>query len=301
MILTTSKDAPAPTIRISQIISALSYELDLTEGRPMGHSVRTCILGMRIARAVGLPIAEQSDLFYALLLEDAGCSSNSSRLFHILAADEIRAKRDVKLTDWTRVGWESLQYAVAHIATGAPFLQRMQTLMRVAAKQQQESCELVKIRCERGASIARSIGFSEQVANGIHSLDEHWNGGGYPDGLRSLEIPFCSRIMNLAQTLEVFYTHRSQQAAIDVVHARSKKWFDPDLVKAATSLAKTGELWNELGAASAIDHALALEPEGHDWVTDERTIENFASPSRKLSTRSPLLPIVTHRAWPKRP
>jgi putative nucleotidyltransferase with HDIG domain len=241
----------------------------------MGHSVRACILGMRIARVVGLPIEEQSDLFYALLLKDAGCSSNSSKLFHILAADEIRAKRDVKLTDWTRVGWESLQYAVAHIATGAPFFKRVQTLMRVAAKQQQESCDLVKIRCERGASIARSIGFSEQVANGIHSLDEHWNGGGYPDGLRGVEVPFCSRIMNLAQTLEVFYTHRSPKAAIDVVHARSKKWFDPDLVKAAASLAKPGELWNELGAASAIDHALALEPEGHDWVADDRTIENI--------------------------
>src|ERR1700761_5565113 len=123
----------APTVRVSEIISALSYALDLTEGRPMGHSVRACILGMRIAEHLRMPVADQGDLFYALLLKDAGCSSNASKLFHILAADEIRAKRDVKLTDWTKVGWESLQYAMTHVATGAPFLERIRTLMRVAA------------------------------------------------------------------------------------------------------------------------------------------------------------------------
>ena len=54
----------------------------------------------------------------------------------------------------------------------------MSTLLRVAAKQQTESCELARIRCERGASIARLMGFPEWVAAAIHSLDEHWNGKG---------------------------------------------------------------------------------------------------------------------------
>jgi putative nucleotidyltransferase with HDIG domain len=271
----TTKRTPAPTLRLSEIVSTLSYALDLTEGRPMGHSVRTCILGMRLAGHIGLPVADRGDLFYALLLKDAGCSSNASKLFHILAADEIRAKRDVKLTDWTRVGWESLQYALTHVATGAPFLERVRTLVRVAAKQQKESCALVKIRCERGASIARRMGFPEPVAQAIHSLDEHWNGGGYPDGLRGREIPLFSRIMNLAQTLDVFYTHRNPDAAIEVVQARSKRWFDPDLVMAAASLAKSGDLWREMRETSSIDHALALEPEDRRMVADEGTIENI--------------------------
>src|SRR3984885_1326808 len=172
------------SIRTSELISALSYALDLTEGRSMGHSVRTCVMGMRLAQHIGMSKEEQADLYYTLLLKDAGCSSNSSRLFHILNADEIRAKRDVKTTDWTRVGWESLHYALTHVATGLPFLERMQRLLQVAATQQQDSCDLVKIRCERGAYISKQLGFSESVAAGIHGLDEHWNGRGYPAGLR---------------------------------------------------------------------------------------------------------------------
>lgn len=254
----------------------------------MGHSVRSCMIGMRLAAEIGLSVAEQGDLYYALLLKDAGCSSNSSKLFHILSADEIRAKRDVKLTDWTRVGWESLHYALTHVATGSPFLERIKTLVRVAAKQQTESCALVKIRCERGASIARRIGFPEPVAQAIHSLDEHWSGGGYPDGLRHEEIPLFSRIMNLSQTLEVFLVEGGGETAMEVARKRSGRWFDPDLVRAAASVAKQGLLWVGLNREHLIDQALELEPEERRMLADEATIENICQAFAEIiDTKSP--------------
>jgi putative nucleotidyltransferase with HDIG domain len=230
---------------------------------------------MRLGQALGLPPDEQADLYYSLLLKDAGCSSNSSRLFHILNADEIRAKRDVKTTDWTRTGWESLHYALTHVATGAPFLERIWTLLRVAAKQQKESWELVKIRCERGASVARKMGFPEPVAAAIHSLDEHWNGRGYPDGLRGTEIPLFSRILLLAQTLDVFLIHRGAGAAVEVVQDRSGRWFDPELVKAAAALAKTGQLWAGLDSDEVAAQAVALEPEERSIPAAEDRIESI--------------------------
>src|SRR5580692_11886966 len=163
-------EAPA-SIRLSDIISALSYALDLTEGQPMGHSVRACMIGMRVAKQIGMSADEQADLYYALLLKDAGCSSNASRLFHILNADDIKAKGDLKTKDWTKVGWESLHYALTHVATGMPFLQRMRKLVSVAATQQVDSKALVQIRCDRGAHIARQMSFPEPVAAAIYSLD----------------------------------------------------------------------------------------------------------------------------------
>lgn len=275
MLCMATVAAVTPSLRVSEIISALSYALDLTEGRLAGHSVRSCIIGMRLAEKIGLTVSSRADLFYALLLKDAGCSSNSSRLFHLLAADEIRAKADVKLTDWTRVGWESLQYAIGHVATGAPFLDRMKRLVHIARHQQKQSCSLVKIRCERGASVARRMGFAEPVAQAIHSLDEHWNGGGYPDGLRGEAIPICSRIMNIAQTLDVFHSHRSAAESIAVVRRRSKSWFDPNLVKAAESLARTGELWRGLNEQTTLEHALALEPEERRMKAGDETLSNI--------------------------
>jgi len=274
----TSADGAKETrssIRLSEIISSLSYALDLTEGQPMGHSVRSCAIGMRLAKEFGIGIEDQSDLYYALLLKDAGCSSNASRLFHILNADEIRAKRDVKTTDWTRMGWESLHYALTHVATGLPFLERMQRLFQVAATQQQDSCDLVKIRCERGAYIAKQLGFSAPVAAGIHSLDEHWNGRGYPDGLRKTEIPLFSRIANLSQTLDVFLTAQGPAAAIDAARRRAGRWFDPELVNAAVSLASTGALWRGLDSDDLIEKVVALELEQRRITASEDTIDNI--------------------------
>jgi putative nucleotidyltransferase with HDIG domain len=263
------------SIQMSQIISALSYALDLTEGQAMGHSVRSCMIGMRIAQQMGLTSDLQADLYYALLLKDAGCSSNSSRLFHILNTDEIRAKRDVKTTDWTRVGWESLHYALTHVATGSPFLERMQRLVQVAATQQQDSCDLVKIRCERGAHIAKKLGFSDAVADGIHGLDEHWNGRGYPNGLRGHSIPIFSRIANLSQTLDVFFSASGPKAAIEAVQRRSGRWFDPELVKIAASLAKSGRLWSDIEKPDIIDKVQAMEPAQRRLTVNDDAIDNI--------------------------
>lgn len=273
--LSAPKDRAPAVLRVSEIISALSYALDITEGQPMGHSVRACMIGMRIGRHIGLGTADLGDLYYGLLLKDAGCSSNSSRLFHTLSADEIRAKGDVKTTDWTRVGWESLHYAITHVATGSPFLERVRTLVRVAAKQQTESCELARIRCERGASIARLMGFPEWVAQAIHSLDEHWNGKGYPDGLRGKDIPLFSRIMILAQTLEVFLVHRGPNTAIDVARRRSGRWFDPDLVKAVESMANAGTLWQGLESECLLNDVIAMEPEDRQLMVDEPMMDKI--------------------------
>src|SRR3984957_4380883 len=266
---------PTDSIRTSELISALSYALDLTEGRSMGHSVRTCVMGMRLAQHIGLSMEEQADLYYALLLKDAGCSSNSSRLFHILNADEIRAKRDVKTTDWTKVGFESLNFALTHVASESPLPQRMWKLLQVAATQQADSRDLVKIRCERGSYIAKKLGFSDSVAEGIHSLDEHWNGGGYPNHLLGEEIPMFSRIANLCQTLEVFYEARGEEDALDAVQSRSGRWFDPELVAATMSLSKQGILWLGLDSKDLLENVLGMEPEGRRLIGDDAAVDSI--------------------------
>jgi putative nucleotidyltransferase with HDIG domain len=280
MTIPSLSDAPRTaeipvSIRTSELISALSYALDLTEGRAMGHSVRSCMIGMRLARHIAIPPEQLADLYYALLLKDAGCSSNSSRLFHILNADEIRAKRDVKTTDWTRVGWESLHYAITHVATGAPLPQRVWRLLQVAATQQQDSRELVKIRCERGSYIAKKLGFSDDVAAGIHSLDEHWNGGGYPNHLLKDEIPVFSRIANLSQTLDVFLTAHGPEAAMEAARERSGRWFDPELVKAAEALFKQGTLWIGLDSKDLLECVSAMEPAERRLTADDKTIDGI--------------------------
>jgi hypothetical protein len=48
-----------------------------------------------------------ADLYYALLLKDAGCSSNASQIYNALASDDIAAKRGRQENGWTRLRWEA--------------------------------------------------------------------------------------------------------------------------------------------------------------------------------------------------
>ena len=62
-------------LRLAELIASLSYALDITEGQPPGHCARACLIGMRIARSIGLPEEELRQVYYTLLLKDLGCSS----------------------------------------------------------------------------------------------------------------------------------------------------------------------------------------------------------------------------------
>src|SRR5688572_28006936 len=92
----------AQQLRMSEVISALSFALDLTEGQPHGHAIRSCLIGMRLSDELGLDDELQSSLFYALLLKDAGCSSNAARLCTLFRADDLRLKQGVKTVDWAK-------------------------------------------------------------------------------------------------------------------------------------------------------------------------------------------------------
>src|SRR3954468_24302132 len=88
----------AGTLWLSEVVSALSYALDITEGQPEGHAVRTCLIGMRLAKEIYLSPKQRMALFYALLLKDLGCSSNASKLSHLFGADDRKTKSDLKTT-----------------------------------------------------------------------------------------------------------------------------------------------------------------------------------------------------------
>ena len=206
-------------VPLSDVIGALSYALDLTEGEPPGHAVRTCMIGMRLAQELGLGEADRTDLFYALLLKDAGCSANSARMAALFAVDDQRAKRSSKRVDWSR-SFAAFLWTLRTIAPGGSLRSRAVQLMSLR-DETEITRSLMRARCERGAEIARLIGLGPGTAAAIRALDEHWDGRGQPEGLRGDEIQLGGRILCLAQTVEIFHAARGLDAALRVAARRS--------------------------------------------------------------------------------
>src|SRR6187200_3154699 len=110
-------------IRFSEIISALSVALDITQGHPQGHSMRTAIIGMRLAEELQLPTTDRSALFYALLLKDLGCSSNAAKIAYLFGADDRLLKRTARMIDWQKPG-QALAHCWKNCSPGGSMLEK---------------------------------------------------------------------------------------------------------------------------------------------------------------------------------
>jgi len=231
----------------AEIISALSFALDLTEGAVPGHALRSCLLGMRLGRALCFSDAELADLYHALLLKDVGCSSNAARMCQIIGGGDDRAvKSGIKLEDWTKPHKPSLsamRLLWSNVEPDKGAMGRIGRILKIALAQHSNNAELIQLRCDRGASIVRKIGMSEQTALAVRSLDEHWDGSGYPDGLKGKAISPLARVMAIAQHLDVFALERGPKQAMLTLVDRAGRWFDPEMVRATASLHRKDALW----------------------------------------------------------
>ena len=246
-------------MRLSEVIGALSYALDLTEGQPPGHCMRCTWIGMHVGRALALGADCLSDLYYTLLLKDAGCSSNAARLWELYGGDERLIKHDAKTLDTDSV-LAIGKFLLHYTGTGEPLRRRVQRLLHVARHGDELADELVQTRCERGANIVRQLGFSEDVAAGVYSLDEHWNGKGRAGKLQGEAIPIHARIALLAQVVDVFHAVGGPPAARAEVRRRSGTWFDPAVVDAFLVASVDDRFWNGLISDGLDQRTAAMEP-----------------------------------------
>ncbi|MFN3690793.1 MAG: HD-GYP domain-containing protein, partial [Fimbriimonadales bacterium] len=197
---------------------------------------------LRIAEELQLSDTTKRDLYKASLLKDAGCSSNAVRVYKIFAADDLLTKRDVKLVNWSNP-LESMRFALEHIMPGANIFQKILHALRETRGSVRVMDEVTQARCTRGAMIARYIGFTEDVARAIEYLDEHWDGRGSPYKLKGEQIPLLARILCMCQTVEVFASTFGVDAAYEMLHQRSRRWFDPELVRVACSFQNDRAFW----------------------------------------------------------
>jgi putative nucleotidyltransferase with HDIG domain len=240
--MTTTEGEVKPTI--AEILSALSHALDLTEGQPRGHAVRTSLLASRIAGEMRLDETATESLYYASLLKDAGSSCTT-------------------VSDGT---------------TGRRLSGRLRRLLGL--QHEAHSYETPSVdRCIQGSEIAIRLGFGPTTANAILHMDEHWDGSGGPEAIHGDAIPLESRILSLAQTLELAATEVGQGPAYQMIEARSGKWFDPAVVDVARALQRDEALWQRHAAMSG-DPSAVLEPPpgagGHVAADLDEVCEAFA-------------------------
>lgn len=108
--------------------------------------------------------------------------------------------------------------------------------------------EMVKKHPETGYRIVKSFTDTTRISDEILSLCEHWDGSGYPRGLKGSGIPFLARILALIEAYDVMTHERSyaktfsREEAIEELRRKTGTQFDPELtetfIKILTGVAK---------------------------------------------------------------
>jgi putative nucleotidyltransferase with HDIG domain len=267
-------NARADTLQLAEVVSALSAALDMTDGQPVGHSVRCGWIGMQIGLRLGLDETTLHDLFYMLFLKDLGCSSNAARICQLYATNDHDFKRNSKLMDHSLS--QLLHFVATNTAVKSGLATKLKTILNIAMSSGNITRDLIETRCERGAAIARTMRFSDAVAQGILDLDEHWDGGGHPLGRKQAEISLMARIALLAQVIDVFHITSGREAALREVRKRAGTWFDPALAGVFQEIARDEFFWAALESSAIEAKVFALDPDSRRTDVSDELLDDIA-------------------------
>jgi len=111
-----------------------------------------------------------------------------------------------------------------------------------------EEWEMMKQHCEIGARIVEPIERLKNVGNIIKHHQERYDGSGYPDGLKSEEIPLESRIIAVVDAYHAMVSDRPYRKALSIKVALQElkknrgRQFDPHAVDAFFRAWKKGKI-----------------------------------------------------------
>jgi putative nucleotidyltransferase with HDIG domain len=264
-----------PEVRISDVLSGLSCGLDLAEGYPRGHAIRTCLIGMRIAEELQIDGAERAALFYTLLLKDVGGSANASKICHLFGADDRTVKQHLKTVDWANLS-ETIRFMSRNVMPDGAPLQRILRAVVFALEGPGGPRKLIQTRREHGSDLTRRLGLSEATAVAIGQVDERWDGRGHPAGLKEEEISLYGRLASLAQAIECAFAAGGIAAAVHVARDRRGTWYDPTLVDALLATSGDNDFWGRVAGPDPHTELARLKPEHQVLQGDEATLDRIA-------------------------
>jgi diguanylate cyclase (GGDEF)-like protein/putative nucleotidyltransferase with HDIG domain len=182
------------------------------------HVTDVAALHLRTIEALALAIEAKDDTTHAHL--------RRVKVYAIAIAEELGLEEDqIRALEAAALLHDIGKLAVPEYIINKP------------GKLTKEEFERMKVHPVVGAEILECVQFPYPVVPIVRSHHEKWDGSGYPDGLRSEEIPIGARILSAVDCLDALASDRQYrralplEKALEVVVSESEKSFDPRIVE----------------------------------------------------------------------
>jgi HD-GYP domain-containing protein (c-di-GMP phosphodiesterase class II) len=266
-----------------ELTGALSLATDLATGQPMEHALRTCLLALHAAAAVGASSSERSTILFTALLRFLGCTSDASGTAVVAGGDEIAfnaAMASVVMAD----DREALAHLVRHLGAGLSVRRRVG---RVAAALSDPGgkARSLSAHCEVGARLSTRLGLAPEVTVSLAHAYERWDGKGLPAGLAGEDVPLAVRIAVVARDVDVWATRVGMEETLRMLGRRRGRAYDPVVVDAFVA---DGSSWlADIDAGDPWDALLDAEPAPVVEVDAERLDEALTAFADFVDLKSP--------------
>jgi HD-GYP domain-containing protein (c-di-GMP phosphodiesterase class II) len=264
------RNIPAQSVRLAELVAAISLATDIGMGQPMEQAMRTCLLGMRVAHALNVDDHECCDVYYLALLRFIGCTSDAHEEAQYADGDEIAHRANLA----PLLGGEApefLRYMLRDFAAGSPPLTRARLVAGALAEGTGHGKRTIAIHCEIAQMLAGRIGLQSSVAMAVGQIFERWDGRGIPGELKGEEIPIAARIAAVARDADVLYRLGGIELLKETLLRRRGRAHDPAVVDAA--LDQAPEWASTVESESIWELVLASEPPPQRTVLDVRLDE----------------------------
>ena len=192
------------------------------------------------------------------------------------SATTSRFKHDFRLVDEGRP-LEAATFVLRHLGARRPAVERARLAAGFVGGGRRVLDEIAENHWRTVDALMERLELSETIRASVAQTFERWDGKGDPDGIRGEGLLLPTRLVNLADVVEVFHHAGGVEAAIAVARERSGTQFDPDLVELFCQSAE--QIFTELDAVTSWEALMAAEPGLDRELSDEefdRALEAIA-------------------------
>ena len=259
-------------MRLIELTAALSLATDVGTGQPFEHALRTALLSLGAADALGLSPAEQSTALYTTLLRFLGCTSTASESAALAGGDDLGFNASMApfvMADHR----DAVPHLIRHLGDGLPLGRRVGRVT-AALSDPGGKARSLSAHCEVGARLAARLGLPSDVVAGVGHAYERWDGNGLPDGLAGDAIPLGTRIAVVARDVDLAVAGGAGKDARGVLERRRGRAYDPAIVDVFLT---DGPRWlTELEDLDPWEVVIEREPEPvleiHDDAIDDALV-----------------------------
>jgi HD-GYP domain-containing protein (c-di-GMP phosphodiesterase class II) len=191
----------ADRLRLTELLASVSLATDLGTGQRLGHALRTCVLAVALARALGCSTEDVRTTHQFALLRFLGCTADSAETAEAVGGDDraYNASMGPEVMGSPR---QVIGRHVRSIAPGRPLRERLPLVARGLADVKGAERSL-SAHCEVAVMLAARAGLARPVIDALGHAYERWDGKGFPAGLRGDAIPLAVRIAVVARDVEL--------------------------------------------------------------------------------------------------